>query len=110
MKVHLIKKQTIEDYVANNSQSRSAFEHWLGLIKVANWETPADIKSTFATADILGQGSQRIVFDIGGNKYRMICKYHFGKNQAHLFVMWIGTHAEHDKLCKGGGQYSVSKY
>jgi mRNA interferase HigB len=65
---------------------------------------------TFPGTDLLGDGSNRAVFDIGGNKYRMIGKYAFGDNQVHLFVCWIGTHAEYNKLCKAGEQYHVSKY
>ncbi|WP_298608866.1 type II toxin-antitoxin system HigB family toxin [uncultured Spirosoma sp.] len=56
------------------------------------------MKDTFGAADLLGNGTNRIVFDIGGNYYRMICKYAFGKNQVHLFVCWIGAHAEYVKL------------
>lgn len=40
----------------------------------------------------------------------MICKYVFGIKQAHLFVCWMGTHAEYDKICKQGDQYSVNLY
>ncbi len=40
----------------------------------------------------------------------MICKYAFGEKQVHLFVLWIGTHAEYDKLCKKGEQYTINIY
>jgi mRNA interferase HigB len=40
----------------------------------------------------------------------MICQYAFGENEVHLFVCWIGTHAEYDKLCKAKEQYSISAY
>lgn len=110
MKVHLIRKETIEAFVKQNAQSRMAFEEWNAKLKYADWETPVDMQATFRSTDILGKGSCRAVFDIGGNKYRMICKYAFGNRQAHLFICWIGTHAEYDKLCAAGKQYSVSGY
>lgn len=81
MKVHLIKKQTVEDFAAANARSRSSLEDWLGKIKQADWENPADIKATFGTADLLGNRSSRVVFDIGGNAYRVICKYAFAENK-----------------------------
>jgi mRNA interferase HigB len=110
MKVHLIRKETIESYVEGKPSSRSSFEEWLTKLKHADWEKPTDIQSTFGTADLLGKSSNRIVFNIGGNNYRMICKYAFGDRQVHLFVCWIGTHTEYDKLCDDNEQYTVSDY
>ncbi len=110
MKVHLIRKETIEEYVKGNSQSRLSFSEWLTKIKYADWNEAADIKNTFAKADLLANGSSRVVFYIGGNKYRMICKYGFGDKAVHLFILWIGTHPEYDKLCKAGKQYTISSY
>lgn len=43
MKVHLIKKQSIEDYVLKNARSRASFKIWLSVIKRVDWEEPNDI-------------------------------------------------------------------
>lgn len=110
MKVHLIKKKTIYEFIKHNNQSQSSFENWLNILKYADWSKPSDIVSTFSTADILGNSSQRVIFNIGGNNYRMIAKYYFGKQSVHLFILWIGTHGEYDKICKEGTQYSINKY
>ena len=110
MKVHLIKRQTIEDFVKANAQSRGSFEDWLEKLKHLDWKLPSDIQDTYASADLLGNGSNRVVFNIGGNNYRMICKYFFGDKQVHLFVCWIGTHAAYDKLCSKNEQYAVKIY
>ncbi len=109
MKVHLIRKETIEAFAKQNAQSRSAFYEWCTKLKYADWEAPADMQVTFPSTDLLGKGSSRAVFDIGGNKQNdwKIC---FGDKQVHLFICWIGTHAEYDKLCNAGEQYSVSNY
>lgn len=110
MKVHLIKKQSIEDYISKNARSKASFELWLSILKRTDWNEPNEIISTFNSADILGKGSDRIVFNIGGNNYRMICKYHFGDIKVHLFVKWIGTHAEYSKLCRERKQFDVSTF
>ena len=110
MKLHLIKKQSIEDYVLANARSRTSFEVWLSILKQVDWNEPNDIISTFNSADILGKSSNRVVFNIGGNKYRIICKYYFGNVKVHLFVKWIGTHAEYSKLCNNGLQYDINAY
>jgi mRNA interferase HigB len=110
MKVHLIKKQNIERFTILNAGSRNAFGLWLSVIKSADWNTPEDILQTFRSADLLGNGSERIIFDIGGNNYRMICHYAFGEKEVHLFVYWIGNHAEYTKLCNNRKQYIISNY
>jgi mRNA interferase HigB len=110
MRVHLIKTRTVEEFAAKHASARKSFEEWLYKIKQADWATPQDIKKTFASADILGKGSNRAVFDVGGNNYRIICEYKFGNNYVHVFVCWIGTHAEYDKLCAEGRQYTVHDY
>lgn len=94
----------------DNAQSRVPLEYWLGMIKVVDWATPEDISMTFASADILGNGCQRVVFNIGGNHYRMICAYGFGDNMIHLFVKWIGTHADYDRICDQQEQYTISQF
>ena len=110
MTIHLIRKDTIELYSTQNAQSRDAFEEWMSKLKNADWVSSADMKSSFASVDLLGNGSSRAVFDIGGNKYRLIGKYAFGEKQVHLFICWIGSHAEYDKLCKMNNQYTVNLY
>lgn len=110
MKIHLIKKQTIKDYILNNAQSKASFSMWLSIINRVDWDSPNEIISTFNSADIIGKGSERVVFNIGGNNYRLICKYYFGNTKVHLFVKWIGTHAEYTKLCNEGKQYNINAY
>lgn len=110
MKVHLIRKETIEVYVIRNARSRPSFEDWLTKLKHADWEKPTDMQALFGTADLLGKRSGRIVFNIGGNAYRVICRYAFGDHQVHLFICWMGTHAEYNEICASGRQYTVSNY
>ncbi len=90
--------------------SHASLNDWMSKLKVANWKTPADIRYTFSTSDLLGNHSDRVVFNIGGNKYRMIAKYYFGKQQVHLFICWIGTHAEYTKICKENKQFKLKCY
>ena len=110
MKVHLIRIETIENYVLSNARSRPSFEDFLEKLKHANWLKPLDMKNSFGAADLLGTGSNRVVFDIAGNAYRMICKYAFGERKVHLFICWIGTHAKYTKLCDSQPQYTVNLY
>lgn len=90
--------------------SKVSFGIWLEILKGADWYKPGDIKRTFGSADLLGEGCERVVFNIGGNNYRIICKYLFGSKMVHLFVCWIGTHAAYDKLCERNEQYTVIEH
>jgi len=110
MRVHLIKKHTLQNYVDGHAPGKISFENWVTTVKYTDWETPENNRQTFGSADLLGQGSSRVVFNIGGNNYRMICKYNFGFSQVHLFVCWIGTHAEYNELCDHGEQYTVNEH
>jgi len=110
MKIRLVKKKTIAKYQNANASSRNSFDQWIDKLKNANWDTINDIKETYGSADQIGKSSNRVVFNIGGNNYRMICKYYFGENYVHLFINWIGTHSEYDKICKDELQYTINVY
>jgi mRNA interferase HigB len=60
----------------------------------ANWETSLDIKAQYATANIIGGGC--VVFDIRGNRYRIVAKVSFQMNLVQ--VLFAGTHAEYARL------------
>ena len=110
MKVHVIKLKTIQEFIKGNKNSSQYFKIWVSLISNADWGMPQDIVITFGSADILGNGSERVVFNIGSNKYRMICTYYFGLKNVHLYINWIGSHKEYDKLCSENLQFKIDKY
>jgi mRNA interferase HigB len=62
MKVHLIKKQTLEDFAHRHPRSKTSLEDWTEKPKLADWEQPGDMKQTYNTADILGKSSSRVCF------------------------------------------------
>ena len=60
----------------------------------SDWKSPADVKQTYAKASILKDS--RVVFNIKGNSYRLIAKFHYEKQW--IFIRFIGTHIEYDKI------------
>ena len=113
MRVHLIKAKTVLDYAKAHASSISSFEEWIYKVEHAeSWEEPIDMKNTFASASLLGGGSNRVFFDVAGNNYRVLCEYYFNDqiDTVTLFIKWIGTHAEYDDLCSKGKQYTVDKF
>ena len=71
-----------------------ALRVWLKVVKLARWMTPAEVKATFGSADPVGD--RRLVFNIGGNKYRLIAEVDYPNGV--LFVCFLGTHAEYDRV------------
>ena len=110
MKVRLITEKTIYRYAANNPQCRIQLEEWLATLKKADWKYPVDILQQFSSADLLGNGSDRVIFNIAGNRFRMICAYRFGKTLVELYVCWIGTHTQYTRFCQEGRQYTISNF
>ena len=62
--------------------------------KIAMVQNNAEIKDRFSTASIIN--ATRVVFNIGGNNYRLICIIKFDKQI--IFIRFIGTHKEYDKI------------
>ena len=60
----------------------------------AEWRNTNEIKRVYPTASILGDN--RVVFNIKGNKYRLIASINYQKGW--LFIKFIGTHAEYNKI------------
>jgi mRNA interferase HigB len=109
MRVHLIRPDVVRSFYSSVMGQR-AFERWLHLVKYADWKSPNDIKGTFPSADLLGKSSKRVVFNVGGNEWRVICKYHFTKSKVILYVKWVGHHKMYTRLCNSGRQYTIDDY
>jgi mRNA interferase HigB len=76
------------------SDAEQPLRAWVSLVKAADWSRPIDLKEVFRSADI--SPNDRVVFNIGGNKYRLVVAVHYrGKR---VFVRFIGTHADYDRI------------
>jgi mRNA interferase HigB len=60
----------------------------------ANWASPAEVKHAFKSASILKDG--RVVFNIGGNKYRLVVWINYPYRV--VYIRFIGTHAQYDQI------------
>ena len=73
---------------------KAALVVWFAEVSRATWSRMVDVKSRYATASVIN--SERVVFNIKGNDYRLVVAMDFEKQIA--LVRWIGTHAEYDKI------------
>lgn len=94
--MHVIsRKKLIEFYEQPGRQdAKGHFEAWYYEAKHAQWESPADIKARYGSASVIGDN--RIVFNIAGNKYRLIVRINYDSKT--VFVRFVGTHQEYDKI------------
>jgi mRNA interferase HigB len=67
---------------------------WIAVANASASRNPVEVKSSFNSADILPNG--RVIFDLGGNKFRLITKINFSAGI--VFIRFIGNHAQYDKV------------
>ena len=93
---NIISKKTLRNFweTVGNEDSEQALKSWYQEAQQAEWESPNDIKAQYKNASIVG--SNRVVFNICGNKYRLIVKVNY--TCSWVFIRFVGTHKEYDKI------------
>ena len=92
MRVISIKK--LRTFWEKHRAAEKSLRAWYHEAKVARWKNFAEIKQHYPSADVLP--NNRVVFDIKGNRYRLIVKIHY--NTSVVFVRFAGTHKEYDAI------------
>ena len=94
--MRVIAKSTLKQFWAQpgRSDSRGALESWHEEAIKANWTSPQTVKDQYASASICG--NNRVVFNIAGNKYRLVVEMQYRAGIA--WVKFIGTHAQYDRI------------
>ena len=90
--MHVISRKALIDFWKKHPQSQVALSRWFNIVKRTNFTSFTDLRSTFPSADKVGN---LIVFNIGGNKYRLITSVHF--NRSKIYIRYVLTHREYDK-------------
>lgn len=67
---------------------------WFKEAEKAFWKSPSDIKKQYRSASIIADN--RVVFNICGNKYRLVVKINYGYGM--VYIRFIGTHQQYDKV------------
>ena len=90
--MHVISKKKLKDFWGRHPDSRKPLEAWFKIVRAGRYRSWHELTATFPKADKVGD---RVVFDIGGNKYRLIVVVHF--NRLKVYVRHILTHGEYDQ-------------
>ena len=92
--MRLIATGTLKAFWRVHPDSQEQLKAWHRMVRSASWKTPHDVKSQFGAAGVIGDN--RVVFNIAGNKYRLVVKIHY--NTGIVYVRFVGTHAEYDAV------------
>ena len=92
--MRVIAKRALRQFWEVHADAKGPLEAWYAETLKANWATPQQVKAQFGAASILKGG--RVVFNIGGNKYRLVVAMDFGRQLC--FVKFIGTHLQYDEI------------
>ena len=88
-------RKLVEFYSSEgHGDAQAALERWYDTAERAQWKNLSDIKVDFPATDYVG--NQHYVFNIRGNKYRLMVVVKF--TISHIFTRFVGTHSEYDKI------------
>jgi len=91
--VQVLGRGKLHDFAIRHAAARRPLGRWEDIVRNANWKSLVDVKATFRSADLVGD---KIVFNLGGNKYRLIACVDF--RSAILLVTDVFTHEEYGRL------------
>ncbi|MFM7431164.1 MAG: type II toxin-antitoxin system HigB family toxin [Flammeovirgaceae bacterium] len=92
--MNVIKRQTLLEFSDKHADARVTLNTWFSACKKADWKSYNELQKDYPEA--FPVGDNRVVFDVKGNKYRLIARVLFVFKQVQ--IKWIGTHADYDKI------------
>lgn len=93
--MQIIAKRTLRLFWERHARAESPLRAWYSMVDRSDWKGPSDVKAMFGTTvDFVGD--HRLIFDIGGNKYRLVV--HVAYAYGRVLVKFVGTHAEYDRI------------
>ena len=92
--MRIIARRTIKLFWEKHPESEDALKIWYKRVSNAKWINFSELKVDFGSADMVG--SERVVFNIKGNSYRLIAKVDFEFQL--VFIRFIGSHSDYDKM------------
>lgn len=93
--MQIVARRTLLSFCARHPAAEVPLLLWHARVSKATWTGPADVKAAFGpTVDFVGDN--RIIFDIGGNKFRLIV--HVSYPYKRVLIKFVGTHKDYDAI------------
>ncbi|MBN1313390.1 MAG: type II toxin-antitoxin system HigB family toxin [Anaerolineae bacterium] len=90
--MHVISRKALRQFWEHHPDSETALVRWFKIMQQTEFRSFNELRGVFSSADKVDDW---IVFNIGGNKYRLITSIHF--NRGKVYIRHVLTHAEYDK-------------
>jgi mRNA interferase HigB len=90
--MHIISRKILRQFWQKYPDSETALIRWFKLMNLAELQNFEELRAVLPSADLV---NNLIIFNIGGNKYRLIASIHF--NRQKIYISHILTHSEYDK-------------
>jgi mRNA interferase HigB len=90
--MHIITRKRLNEFADKYPELRNALAHWYQLVERSNFNSFAELRSVFPSADQVGKLT---VFNIAGNKVRLIAAIHY--NRRKVYIRAVLTHKEYDE-------------
>jgi mRNA interferase HigB len=90
--MHVISRKALLQFWENHPESKNSLSRWFRIMQKNDFADFNGLRATFPSADRVGD---LIVFNISGNKYRLIASIHFNRNK--VYIRHVLTHSEYDK-------------
>lgn len=90
--MHIISRKTLKDFWEKYPDSEGPLKTWFKIVKSTKYRSLNHLKETFPQADLV---DNKIIFNIGGNKYRLMTIIHFKYSK--IYIRYVMTHGEYDK-------------
>jgi len=95
--MHIIARKSLREFWVEHPDSEQALKAWFYEAENAEWKDSGAIKKQYQSASIID--AERVVFNIRGNRYRLIVRINYSSQT--IFIRFIGTHKEYDKINAG---------
>ena len=92
--MNVVARKTLQAFWTRHPPARGPLTSWYNHVKAADWRSPQDVRDDFRSADFVGDN--RVIFDVGGNKYRVVVRISYTFKQ--VLVKFVGTYAEYDRI------------
>ena len=89
--MHIITRKRLNEFVELHPTARSALANWYQVMKNNAFGSFVELRRLFPSADQVGKFT---VFNIGGNKARLIAAIHY--NRGKVYIRHVLTHKEYD--------------
>jgi mRNA interferase HigB len=90
--MHVISRKALRQFWERYPDSKTALARWFKIVQQTGFRNFVELRAAFPTADKVDDW---MVFNIGGNKYRLIASVHF--NRGKVYIRHVLTHAEYDR-------------